>query len=256
MSDSSRRLADAFELLFLDQLGDLLDQPRLVHLIRNLGDDDRFAAVVGHFHIGLGAHAHAATAGAVTGSDAGGAVDDAGGGEIRAGDVFHQAFDIQLRRVDQGDAGVDRLGQIVRRDVGGHAHRDTGRAVDQQAREPGRHDRRFLFLLVVIGLEIDGFLVDVGHQLMRQPRHARLGVTHCRGGVAINRTEVTLAVHHHVAQRERLRHAHQRVVHRLVAVRVVFTDDVADDTRRLEVGLVAVCAQARAWRTGRDSARV
>src|SRR3546814_1157740 len=42
------QLADALELLFLDQVGDLLDQPRLVHLVRDLGDDDRFAAVVGH----------------------------------------------------------------------------------------------------------------------------------------------------------------------------------------------------------------
>jgi enoyl-CoA hydratase/carnithine racemase len=40
------QLGDAFDLLFLDQLGDLLDQARLVHLVRKLGDDDRFAAGV------------------------------------------------------------------------------------------------------------------------------------------------------------------------------------------------------------------
>jgi hypothetical protein len=32
----------------------------------------------------------------------------------------------------QVQAGVDHLVEVVRRDVGGHAHRDAGRAVDQQ----------------------------------------------------------------------------------------------------------------------------
>src|SRR5690606_30385323 len=95
------QLADTFEFLFLDQLGDLLDQPRLVHLVRDLGDDDRFAAVVGHFDLGLGTDAHAATAGAVAGDDAGSTVDDAGGREIRARDVFHQPVDVDFRIVDQ-----------------------------------------------------------------------------------------------------------------------------------------------------------
>ena len=39
-----------------------------------------------------------------------------------------------------------------------------------------------------------------------------------------------------------LRHAHQRVVDRLVAMRVIFADDVADDARRFAVGLVPVVA--------------
>ena len=65
------QLADALELLFLDQLGDLLDQPRLVHLVRDLGDDDRLAAVVVvDLDLGARAHAHAAAAGAVRGDDA------------------------------------------------------------------------------------------------------------------------------------------------------------------------------------------
>jgi sulfur carrier protein ThiS len=131
----------------------------------------------------------------------------------------------------------------VRRDVGGHAHRDAGRAVHQQVREARRQHRRFLFLLVVVGLEIDGFLVDVGQQLVGEARHARFGVTHRGGIVAVDRTEVALAIDQQVAQRERLRHAHQRVVDRLVAVRVVLADHVADDARGLVVRLVAVRAQ-------------
>ena len=35
------QVRDAFDRLLAHQLGDLLDQPRLVDLVRNLGDDDR-----------------------------------------------------------------------------------------------------------------------------------------------------------------------------------------------------------------------
>ncbi len=36
---------DAFDLLFVHQAGGGLDQPRFVHLIRDLGDDDGFAVL-------------------------------------------------------------------------------------------------------------------------------------------------------------------------------------------------------------------
>src|SRR5690606_16865406 len=61
--------------------------------------------------------------------------------------------------------------------------------------------------------------------------------------VAVYRPEVALPVHQHVTHRERLCHAHDRVVHRGIAVRMVLTDDVADDTRRLLVWLVVVVAE-------------
>ena len=149
----------------------------------------------------------------------------------------------ELGVVDQRDAGVDDLAEIVRRDVGRHADRDAGRAVDQQVRDPRRQHRRFVFAAVVVRREIDRFLVDVGQQLVREARHAHFGVAHRRRGVAVDRAEVALPVHQQVAQRERLRHAHDRVVHRRVAVRVVLADDVADDARRLLVRLVPVVAE-------------
>src|SRR3546814_15145210 len=80
------QLTDALVRLLLDQVGDLLDQPRLVYLVRDLGDDDRLAAVVGHLDVGARAHAHPAAAGAVGQVDAADAVDDPGGGEIRTRD--------------------------------------------------------------------------------------------------------------------------------------------------------------------------
>ena len=171
------------------------------------------------------------------------AVDDAGGGKVRTRQVLHQLIDGQLGVVDQRDGRGDHFGQIVWRDVGGHAHRDACRAIDQQVREPCRHHRRLQLLLVVIGLEIDGFLVNVGHQLMRQARHPCFGVTHGCRRIAIHRTEVALPIDQQITQRERLRHANQGVVHRGIAVRVVLTDHVTDDTRGFVVRLVAMRAQ-------------
>ena len=136
---------------------------------------------------------------------------------------------------EQREAGVDDFAQVVRRDVGRHADRDARRAVDEQVRQPRRQHRRLLLLAVVIRDEIDGLLVDVGEQLVGDLLQPALGVAHRRGVVAVDRAEVALAVDQRVAQREVLRHAHQRVVDRRVAVRVVLAHHVADDARALHV---------------------
>src|SRR5690606_38511295 len=69
------------------------------------------------------------------------------------------------------------------------------------------------------------------------------GVTHGRGAVAVDRAEVALAVDQHVAHGEILRHADDGVVDRLVAVRVVLTDNVADDAGGFLVSAVPVVVQ-------------
>ncbi len=236
--------ADAFNAFFFYQLGDLLDQTRLVHLIRDLVNDDGFAPGFGvGFHFGARAHVDFAAAGAVGLFNAATTVDDRRRREVRARDVFHQPFDADVFIVDIGQAAVDHFRQVVRRNVGRHTHRDTGRTVDQQVRDLGRHDRRDLLGAVVVRHEVDGFFFQVGHQLMSDLRHAHFGITHRRGGVAVDRTEVTLAIYQHVAQRERLRHTHDGVVNRGVTVRVIFTDHVTDDTGRFLVGFIPVVAQ-------------
>ena len=58
-------VADVVDDLFVDQLGDALDQLGLVHLVGNLGDDDRLLFLGQVFKRGLGAHQEAAAAGLV-----------------------------------------------------------------------------------------------------------------------------------------------------------------------------------------------
>ena len=130
---------------------------------------------------------------------------------------------------DQVERGVAEFGGVVRRDRGRHADRDALRAVGEQVREGGRQHDRLLVGLVVGLAEIDRVLVDA---LEQQPRHfgqPRLGVAHGRGVIAVDIAEIALPVDQRIALGEILRHAHEGVVDRLVAVRVELTHHVADD---------------------------
>ena len=77
----------------------------------------------------------------IGGADALAAEDDAAGGEVRPRHVLHQRCQRQRRIIQQRDARVDGLGEVVRRDVGRHADRDAGLPVDQQVRDARRQHR-------------------------------------------------------------------------------------------------------------------
>ena len=230
-------VGDAFDLLVLDQLGDVLDQPRLVDLIGQLGDDDVLAVLAALLDGGFGAHLERSAAGRVGLLDSLAAVDVAAGREIRAGNELHHFFQICVRLFDQQDRGFDDFLQIVRRDIRRHADGDAGRTVDQQVGNPRGENDGLVFALIEVGSEIDGFLFDVGEHFLGDFRKARFGVAHGRGRIAVHRAEVSLAVDQRVAHVEILRHAHERVVHGRIAVRMEFAEDFADDLRALAVGL-------------------
>ena len=99
----------------------------------------------------------------------------------------------------------------------------------------GRQDRRLLEPVVEVGLEVDGVLVDVLQHRDRDAGEPGLGVAVGRRRVAVDRAEVPLPVHQRIAEREVLHHADERVVDRLVAVRVVLAQHVAHHGRRLLV---------------------
>ena len=91
-----------------------------------------------------------------------------------------------------------------------------------------------MLLTVVVGHKIDGFFVDVRHELAGDLCQATLGVTHCGGIIAIDRTKVALTIDERIAQREILRHAYQRIVNRIVSVRMELTHHLADDARTFD----------------------
>ncbi|MNK90865.1 hypothetical protein D3C87_1109340 [compost metagenome] len=237
-------IGDAFDLLVVDQFGNAFLQRLLVDLVGNRVDHDRLAIALLHvLEVGLGAHDDAAAARAIAFAHAGHAVNDAAGGEIGRRDELDQLIDRAGRIAQAVQAAVDHFLEVVRRDVGGHAHRDARAAVDQQVGQARRQQQRFLFAAVVVGAEVHRLLVDVGQEFMGDLGQADFGVAHRRGVVAVDRAEVALAVDQHVAHGEILRHADDGVINGLVAVGVVLTDDVPDDTRGLLVRTVPVVVQ-------------
>jgi hypothetical protein len=230
---------DALDALLVAELGDLLDQVRLVDLIRDLGDDDRFLVALAGLDLGARAHDHLAAAGAIRVLDPRAAADEAGGREVGPVDARHHAFQslvrCQVLVLDQEHEPVDHLAQIVRRDVGGHADRDTGRAVDEQVRQHRRQHDRLGRAVVVRRLEVDRLLLDVRHHRSADARQPALGVAHRGGGIAVDGAEVSLAVDERRAHVPVLRHAHERVVDRAFAVGVIVAHHFAGDLRALLV---------------------
>ena len=245
-------VGDALDLLLVHHLADAGEHVGLVDHIRDLGDDDRLAAVVALLDLGLGADHHAAAAGAVGVHDALAAHDDAAGREVRALDVFHQLLGRDVGVVDIGADGVADLAQVVRGHVRGHTDGDARGAVEQQQRELGRQHRRLLEGVVEVERHVDGILVDVGEDILGHLLELGLGVSHGGHGVAVHRAEVALAVDQRIALVPGLRQAGHGVVDAGVAVRVELTEYFTDDTGRF-LGLSAV-VQAQAVHTEKYAA--
>ena len=238
------QLGDTFKTLFFYQLRDLLDQAGLVQLIRQLGDDDGIAiGLVVVLDLVAGTNIDTTTAGTVGLNDAGTAVDDALGREIRARNEFHQLIDGQIRIINQRQAAAYDFRQVVGRNVGSHAHGNTGGTIHQQVGHPGGQNLGNPLGTVVVIDEIDRFLVQVRQQGVGDLLHADLGVTHGSRVVTVDGTEVTLAINQRIPQGERLGHTYDGVVYRRVTVGVVFTDNITHHTGGLLIGLVPVVVQ-------------
>ena len=219
----------------LDPLDDLLDADG----VRQLGDDDALAPP-DRLDPGGGAHPERAAAGLVGVADAVEADDLAAGGQVRARDEPHQVVEGR------------RSGCLIRwRSAWTTSTRLCGamlvamptampvRAVDDQVGDRRRQHRRLELAAVVVGLEVDGVLVDRGGHRHRRGGHPALGVAHRRGRVvAAGRAEVAVAVDHRQPHRPRLGQPHQGVVDRAVAVRVQPAHDLADDAGALDVAAV------------------
>ena len=257
------QVGDPLDRLLAHQVRDVLDQPLLVDLVGNLGDDDRLpVALRRHLDVGLRPYRDRPAPVAVGLHDAGSPDDDAAGGKVRAGDDAEQLAEALLARrralaglrwtfgqarqsprllllLDDVDDPVDHLRQVVRRHVGRHADGDARRPVDQEVRYRGRQNRRFFRGLVVVGDEVDRLLLQVGHQVVGQPLEPRLRVAHRRRQVPVDRAEVPLAVHQGIAHVELLRQPDERVVDRGVPVRVEVAHHLADNLGALAVPAIA-----------------
>ncbi len=231
-------IGDALDLLLAHQFGDLLHHRRLVHLIGNLGDDERLALLADGLGRHAAAHENGAAALVIGGADARAAEDEAAGREVGPGNDLDQLVDADGGIVEIGEAGVDHLAEIVGRDVGRHADGDAAGAVHQQIGKLGRQDHRLFLAPVVVRLEIDGVVLEIVEERHGGAREPHLGIALGRGRIAVDGAEIALPVHDRQAHGEILREPHQRVVNRLIAVGVILTHGVAGDARRFVVGAV------------------
>ena len=236
-------VGDALELLVVDQLGDALDQSRLVGLVRKFGDDHRVAVGpalgLDRFDVGHAPHRHRAPAGGVGLADAAAAEDLAAGGEVGTGDDRHQGPVVELGVGDQGQQAIDQFSEVMGGDVGGHPHGDAGGAVEQQLRNPRRHHRGLLLGAIEVVDEVDRFALDVLQQGIGGERlQPGFGVAHRGRWVVVDRTEVAVPIDQGQAHREVLGHAHQGVVNRRIAMGVVFAEHLAHHTGAFAVGAV------------------
>ena len=95
----------------------------------------------------------------------------------------------------------------MRRNVCRHAYGDAAAAVDQQVGIARRQDPGFFAGIIKGGRKIDGVFVDVREQLARDFCQTGFGVAVGRGGVTVDRAEVSLPVDQRVAHGKVLRHS-------------------------------------------------
>ena len=228
---------DVRDDLIPHQLRDALLHHGAVDAVGNIRDVDELAPVLIGDHLHLTAHEHAAAPRAEVLVDTFGAEDVAPRGEVRSLDVGTQLLGGDVRVVDERADTVHDLAEVVRGHVGGHTHGDTRAAVHQQVREGTGEDDRLREVAVVVRLKVHRVLVQVIHQGHTHVGELGLRVSVGSGRVTLRRTEVTLAAHEHIAHVPGLGHVHQGPVGGGVAVRVVFTDGITDDTGTLERAL-------------------
>ncbi len=150
---------------------------------------------------------------------------------------LHQLAVFGVGIVDQQQRRVDHFGDVVAGDGGRHADGDAHRAVGQQVGEQAGEDLRLLVLAIVGRVVIDRAFVEPGHQLDRGLGQPGFGVAVGGGVIAVDIAEIALALDQRIAQREILREPDHGVVDRLVAMRMILADDIADDAGALLEGV-------------------
>ena len=228
---------------FLHQQGYFFHQSGLVLLVGDLGDNNRLAAIFALLHMGTGSHNHYAAPGFVGLTYSRPAQDKTTGGEIRAGDDFHQLMHRDIGIFNQSNQAVNNLDYIMGWDLGGHTNGNTLRSVDQDIGNPGGHNRGLQHGVIVGGNKINGFLVQIGNQFLVKPGHPCLGIPHCGRGITVHGAEVTLAIHQGIAQGKMLSHPDQGVINSGITMWMILTNDITDNTSRFDVGTIVTVAQ-------------
>ncbi len=153
------------------------------------------------------------------------------GGEVRPLDVFHQLIQPGAGVIQQAHAGGGNFPQVMRRNVGSHAHGNPGGAVEQQVGQTGGQHHRLIQGAVEVRLPVHRALPQLGQQHLAVAGQTGFGVAHGSKGFGIvRRAPVALPVDQRIAVGERLSHQHHGLVAGRVAVGVVLAQHVTNGT--------------------------
>ena len=196
----------------------------------NSRDDD----VAAHGKIGC-SHPDGALPGLVHRADLVRRGDDLGLGRIvGAREDLHEIRRGRIGMIDELDAGRRDLARVVRRDVGRHADRDAGDAVEEYVREHRRQELRLVMRSVKVRHPVDRPHAELRKEHFGEGGERRLGVAHRGEGLRIvPGAPVALPLHEGIAAGEVLRHEDHRLIAGGVAVRMVVADYRAHGLRRL-----------------------
>ena len=225
----------------MHQLGDTLDQPCLLHLIRNFGDHHLVLPTSEIFRFPFCPDPEAAPACRIGLRDRAPVLNQhAARREIRPRHKIDELGNGGIRGLEQMGQGIGNFTHIVGRNAAGHADRNPGRAIGQEVREIRRQDERLAALTVIGVAEIDRIVIDTIEQSLGDLGHPGFGVTHGRRVIAVHIAKISLPVDQRVADGKLLRQTHQRIVNRLIAMGMIFTHHIADDPGAFLVALIGI----------------
>ena len=242
------KIRNAFDLLILDKIRNVLNQICLIDKIRKLRHNNAVLAVLHGLDVRDRTGNDLALSGHVRFACPLQTHNDAACREVRSLDDIKQLFNVGIPVllnpvINHFCAGCNHLAQIVRRNVGCHTYRNSCRSVYQKVRKACRKNSRLLLCSIEVVCEINGVLIDIGHHFRRYLRQSCFGISHCCSTVAVHRAKVSVSVNQAVAHGPWLSHINESSVNRAVSMRMVLTHCIADDTRTFTMRLVRSIAQ-------------
>ena len=158
-------IADAVELSFLYEVGDIFYELRLVYAIGNFRYYNLIVRLSA-FNLRLCTHHNTSPARLVCVFHALYTIYICTRREVGSLDMLHKSVRVNVRIVYICTASVDNLAEVMCRNIGCHTHGNAVSAVNKKVGKLGRHHRRLLQGVVKVAHHVDGVLVKVVHYVL------------------------------------------------------------------------------------------
>ena len=234
------QIGDSFQTFIFYKICYIGNELTFIDLIGKFGHDDTGSFVFSvFFKFRAGTEHDLSPAGGIRLTDSCTAHDDTPGGEVRTGHTCHQIIQRCVFIFKHTDAGIDDLGQVVRRNVGCHADGDAVGTVHQKVRETGGENPRFFSRFIEVGIPVYGLFFNIPQHLLCHTSHSCFRITVCSRRVAIDGAEVTVSVDQRIAHGKVLCQSDQSIIDRCITMGMVTAQYVADCSRTFPVRLVS-----------------